>query len=336
MKLRFAQLNPEDIDGLMKLVPKIDPDPIRIPSHRALLEELVDGERNEKSRFSCFSRTLWCDGKLSGHVSARLVSSQVAERVCEAGRVTAYEDVSLLGRRSDWALAKANRSGPGSVLVVSSLFWDKEHLSTLEGVQFPKLAIERMVRFFEGNYVTGCIAVIQKDFQLLVRPLEIASEGRCTTTRIGRSHFSIKLSGPWKGSGLFLDWGDRLLTARPDYSLTDEIKEPRRFQSRILHECGFDVEAAWEGNLLPEWNKTMLHEANEMALADSNSSDFPTLSKTPAGKLQQRFSGISRWRKAVGKHLEVTNDKKQIEISRIEAKLKHMPSLMTPSLPKDY
>lgn len=321
MHLCFECLRPGDKDELLRIVPQIDSDRRRLALHASLCDELMDEEKNSRSRFSCFSRAVWHSGCLVGHISARLVSQATAKRLREAFRVTAYEDVDLLGRMSDKALAFANQKGEGSVLVLNSLFWDERRFSKLGDLHFAQIALERMTRFFEGNYVSEFTSVVVKDFRFLVLPLEAAAGKNCSITEIGDRHFFMQLRGPWTSKGIYWNPPKRLLTARPDYSQIDFIEEQRRYEARILHEFCFDVDAAWEAGYLPTWRRS-----ESPGVSPALREDLEVIKRK--GRVQERFPAISRWRRA----LNIRGGK--ADQDQIREDLEKMPSLMTPSLKK--
>ena len=296
----------------------------RASSHRSLFEEILLEESLGQGRFSTFSRSVFHEERLVGHVSARLVAVGKAEQIRESNDIHAYEDVRLQGRLRDSDLSHLNRKGPGSVLVLNSLFWDEDHLGLMGAFHVPRMAIDRIVRYFEGNYVRGFETIIIGKFRPLAGPFVAAAEGGCDIQSFGKGHCKLSVRGPWRRKGIFLDWGERLFTERPDYSDTDHLSVRRRHQGRVLHEFGFDVDATWAAGLLPGWNRKA---QGELPSLDE------TVEKEPAkAKTQEKYPGLLTFRNAVNEKYkdDVRNDSGRAELTRIAALFGSRPSIMTP------
>ncbi|CAN5603560.1 hypothetical protein BH11ARM2_BH11ARM2_32090 [soil metagenome] len=308
MNIRFATMTKQDIPVLLQLVPQVDPNPQTSELHEQLLGDLLDDGKNNESRFSCYSRVIYAKGCVVGHLSARLVSQTAAARVISSGRMSAFTDLDVLQRLTDQELSYANRRGSGSVLFLTSIFWDCKALSHRGELQVPKYAVEHLIRWFEGNYIVRVIALIRNEFRTVTAAFEAsAAKGQFTIFPIENDYSAIDLQGPWQKRAIFLDWGERLLAHRSDYNSTDLMHIDKRYIGRVLHECEFNVELAWAAGLLPTWNKT---EGKK--------------------KVQESFPAFGRWRTETGKALALDVDGKRCDTNRIQRLFSRKPCLLTP------
>lgn len=236
-----------DIDRILGYLAAVDPDPKVIDATRQLLEWYLLPKRS--TALSSFSRLLEVDG-IDGVVSANLISQAAADEILSRGDKLLAFDPDTLSPISDEELRLANKT-VGAPLFITNLAWKTGTRD--QDFSFCYAAIDRMVRWFEGNTIRSILFTTHRDYRWMVEPLLDAHREMVQRVDLTDDTTLFQVNRPWRPHGLSPNWASRLMFhyPKPSKELSDNLKP----KGRLFYEFEFDVKAAMDG-CIPSWSTT--------------------------------------------------------------------------------
>jgi hypothetical protein len=307
MDLSFQPISDGDIGPLLRLIPAIDADPRVIGWTRDQLLKCVRYGPSTQSgfgehHFSNFTRTVFRNGRIVGCFACTLVPPNWLDEVREVRTKQHWYKVALEPGQADESI------GSHSDLLLTSCFWE----SGSQGVPdlaFLEATLSRLTRFFEGHRINRVAATVTSQFVPVIQVLKyVIPADDCSISPLTDNLHLLIVRGPWKGHGLFGDWGKRLLRPHTPCSEKDLLTLQQRRVARVLHEFNFNYVEATKCGALPTWS----------------------FKETSTGRMQDSVTGYWAWSSEVTARLNIKPGKRRSKLEGLQAYFAENPSAMIP------
>lgn len=307
MELQFRPTSEHDIEPLLHLIPAIDSDPRVIGWTRDQLRKCVRYGPNPQTgfgehHFSNFTRTVSRNGRTVGCFACTLLSPNLLNEVRQARTKEHWYRVSLEPGQADESI------GAASDLLLTSCFWESGNQGVPD-LSFLEATLSRLTRYFEGHRITRVAATVTSQFVPVIQGLKyVIPADDCTISPLTDNLHLLIVRGPWKGLGLFGDWGKRLLRPHAPSSEKDLLTLQQRRIARVLHEYKFDYVEATKCGALPTWS----------------------YKESSSGRMQDSVTGYGAWSTEVTARLNITPGKRRSKVEGLQAYFAENPGAMIP------
>lgn len=305
--LQFRPPVMDDLELLLDLIPPIDPDPNVVDWTARQLRKCVSigpspsvGFGNH--HFSNFARTVTENDRVVGCVTCSLLAPSFLDEIAEARTKECWYDVSIRPSLKDEEF-----EGPLDLLL-TSCFW-KTGEGGVPDLQFLETVLQRFTRYFEGNRIGRVAATVTTKFAPMIQGLKyVIPAGDCSIVPLTGDLHLLTVTGPWKGLGIFGDWGKRLLRPHETSPYKEFLTLQQRRVARVLHEYKFDFVEATKCGAIPTW----------------------TYKETETGRMQDSVTGYGAWSAEVTARLNIQPGRRKSKVEGLQAFFAANPSAMTP------
>ncbi|HRE93217.1 MAG TPA: hypothetical protein PL050_03110 [Fimbriimonadaceae bacterium] len=305
--LQFRPIVTEDLELLLDLIPPIDPDPDVVDWTARQLRKCVSigpsasvGFGNH--HFSNFARTVVENNRVVGCVTCSLLAPDFLDEIAEARSKERWYDISMRPSLKDEEF-----EGPLDLLL-TSCFW-KTGEGGVPDLQFLETALQRFTRYFEGNRIGRVAATVTTKFAPVIQGVKyVVPAGDCSIVPLTGDLHLLTVTGPWKGLGIFGDWGKRLLRPYEPSPCKEFLTLQQRRVARVLHEYKFDFVEATKCGAIPTW----------------------TYKETESGRMQDSVTGYGAWSMEVTARLNIQPGRRKSKVEGLQAFFASNPSAMTP------
>ena len=307
MDVQFRPITTEDIQELLGFIPSIDPDPRvvgwtdeQLSKCARLGPSSVHGFGDH--HFSNFARCVVREERVVGCVACSLLSPRCLDKVIAERSKEQWYRCSLEPGEPD------DGFGAPLDLHLTSCFW-KSGEGGVPDLPFLEAALSRLTRFFEGHRIARVAATVTSQFVPVIQGLKyVIPASDCSITPLSGDLHLLLVSGPWKGLGLFGDWGKRLLRVYEPSTYKEFLSLQQRRIARILHEYKFDYVEATKCGALPTW----------------------TYKDVDSGRMQDSVTGYGAWSTEVTARLNIQPGRRKSKVEGLQAFFASYPETMTP------
>lgn len=307
MNLQFRPTSDHDIEPLIRLIPAIDSDPRVIGWTRDQLVKCVHYGPSAHSgfgehHFSNLTRTVSKDGRILGCFACTLLPPDRLDEVRKVRTKEHWYKVALEPGQADESI------GSNSDLLLTSCFWESGHPGVSD-LAFLEATLSRLTRFFEGHRIIRVAATVTSQFVPVIQVLKyVIPADDCSISPLTDNLHLLIVRGPWKGLGLFGDWGKRLLRPHAPWPEKDLLTLQQRRVARILHEFNFNYVEATKCGALPKWS----------------------YKETSTGRMQDSVTGYGAWSSEVTARLNIKPGKRRSKVEGLQAYFAENPGAMIP------